>query len=87
MQFLRVELNGVRPYNSNMKFVRRILNLFKAQPKPDPLPSLAQLFADADRELEKENEAIVQILQAEWEEQVLTVGRPVILLPPSRTLH
>lgn len=54
-------------------------------------PTLAQFLADIDNyvtEEEVRQTAMAEaLLHSEWEENILTAGRPVTLFPPSRTLH
>lgn len=74
-----VELNGVPSYVGHMKkLLTSIRNLFK--PKKHWMEEAYEAWL-------KEHEAEVAYVASCEEEIELTQGRPVILMPPSATIH
>lgn len=94
MQEPAVELNAVPSYVSNMlKHLRNawyfLFDTFKPKKRLHELMAedFDKLLKEMRREHALEAEMDAAMIAAMEEEHILTTGRPVTLLPPSRTLH
>lgn len=75
------------------KLLNRLRSLFQSKPDPfyqEASRQIAEMEAlilkrIEEAQIEAEMEDILH--RSEWEEGILTAGRPVVLLPASRTLH